>query len=214
MTRNLDNIERIVWLKTFDDGIYDIFLGWILLWMGIVFTISHTGFPDTPLTIINVSGIAIAVFLMHVAKRRITRPRTGNVVPSKTRRRRIGVTLAIGFLLLTGAFTLSMVSWSGGKSFLGDPVAPLLHPMLLSMFLFLLFGIHAYLLEFDRLYVIAALFALTFPVGKTLELYLDIDAGILLQALPAAIIIGMGIRLLKRFMRENPVLKMQEMAEE
>jgi hypothetical protein len=59
MTQEIDlkELEFRVWTSTFQDGLYDLFLGWLILWMGIIFNIDDTGLSSPVLLAINMSVI-------------------------------------------------------------------------------------------------------------------------------------------------------------
>jgi len=199
-------LERRIWASSFDDGIYDIFLGWLIFWMGFVFMLSSAETPDTLLLVINLTGIAATIQLMFYTKKRIAAPRTGSVIYSKQRKSRIGLMFAIGFVFLMSLFLFSLHAWQSAGEGHSTAHHPLTAPLLLGLLLFVLFGLHAFFLEFDRLYYIGCMFCLPFPAGRALELYLGIEPGIVLYIIFALAVILPGIRLLRRFLKSHPAV--------
>jgi ABC-type glycerol-3-phosphate transport system permease component len=80
-----------------------------------------------------------------------------------------------------------------------------LFPAIYALNVLAVFGLAAYLFQFERLYLIAVLFALPVPVDALVRAWLGIRLGFWAFAVPALIILAMGVILLMRFLRDYSV---------
>ena len=201
---SLKQIERKAWLSVFEDGLYDLFLGWQILWWGVIYLLSQTSLPDPALTATNMGVYLASVALLYLGKRTITLPRIGRVQFSRRRLTRVTWIGAITFVLLALAFGLTLLAIARNRSLLGQSPSPLVGASLLGLFLLVLFGLPACFLEYKRLYLIAAMFALPEPAMAIFGQFWGIHLGFWAFALPAAVVIAMGLVILLRFLREHP----------
>lgn len=201
---SLKQIERKAWLSVFEDGLYDIFLGWLILWMGVIYVLSQSTLPDLVETVINLGVYLLSVALLRLGKRVITLPRIGQVKFGQRRRARLTLAGVITFVLVALTFSLTLLAVLQKRSLLGASLSPLVGPLLLGLFFLVFFGLAAYFLEYKRLYLIAIMFALPEPAGAIFRQLWGIELGFLAFALPAAVVISMGLVILLRFLREHP----------
>jgi hypothetical protein len=207
MSQELDlkAIERKAWTSVFRDGLYDLFLGWLLLELAGVYLLTRTNLPDAALTAINLGTYGAGVALLYLGKRFITVPRAGRAQFGRRRITRLVLVGAIAFVIVTTVFALTVLAIVRQKSLLGEAPSPLVSPLLLGLFFLVLFGLPAFLLEYRRLYVIAVMFALPEIVRTLFWEAWGINLGVLARAIPAAVVIMMGLVTLRRFLREYPV---------
>ena len=151
------------------------------------------------------------MLLLWAGKKFITLPRLGRVkfgAKGKSRRKKARLLLfasvVFGFIVF---FFASMV-YSGGIS--QDLPWELIFPVIYALNMLVVFGLGAYFLDYTRLYFIAVLFALPVPVEFLLRKFTGIDLDFWHFAIPAAIIVGMGLVYLVRFMRAYPVVDQPE----
>lgn len=202
---NLRKLELKAWTTVFQDGLYDLFLGWLLLWMGIISLLTNTNLSHLAIIAINIGGYSLTVFLLFLAKRYITLPRTGRVQFGRPRITKIAITGMITFILVITANVLTFLAIYGEKNPFGDTPSPLLIPLLVSLFLLLLFGLPAFFLAYKRLFVIAILFA-SFPISEVVfREFWGINLGFFSYAIPAAIVIMIGFFVLRRFLKQHPI---------
>lgn len=201
MMTNLDlkRLERRAWTSFFQDGLLDIFMGLVLLAVGIPAVLP--GIFRTELSQ-NAAGAVLMVFAFlpyWAGKRFVTVPRTGRVEFSRARNSRqtkvaiiYGVSVVIVFLLIILGLSSSPRAWAqrlGVEGFLALSIVG---------WMFLILGLASCFADYTREYVIAALYALAF--GGTVLLHnpiMFIVAGLLA--------VLMGLVVLVRFLRRHPV---------
>ena len=202
---NLKELERKAWTANFDDGLYDLFFGWLILWMGIMFGFDDTNLSTPVLFTINMGGYLPSVLLLYLGKRFLTAPRIGRVHYSRKRLSKLVWLTSITFLVVAVIFGLSLVAWSRQESLLGEMVSPLVSPFLLGLFLLVLFNIPAFVLEYKRLHFIGFMFALPIPANAVSQQFFGIDLGFLAFAVPSAAVMLVGLITLRRFLQQHPL---------
>jgi len=206
-TMNLKELEKRAYASSFQDGLWDIFLGLLLFAMFSELLLSAVGvswgyiIPE-PMGNLSVSQVvlsALAFLVLFVGKRLVTIPRMGVARFGLRRRARlwkIGVVFVATFIV---GLALAWGIVPSGLS-IGIPL-PLVVWIMVSV---LGFGLAAYLLDFSRLYLYAALFAAS-PVSFVLLKQVGfITVGLSVVAVSAAIMIAVGTVLLLRFLRKYP----------
>lgn len=151
------------------------------------------------------------MLLFAAAKRFITRPRIGRIKPGPTgmarkRKARLLLFASVAFGLLI--FFLSAMAFTGGLG-RGLPLG-IIFPAIWAINMLVVFGLGAYFLEFERLYLVAIMYALAIPLDITLKEVAGIDVGYWAFILPAAVILAVGAIVFIRFLRHYPVLRMDE----
>jgi hypothetical protein len=204
---DLKEIEHNAWLTVFQDGLIEMWLGWQLLWWGVMYLVGRTDLDTLPLTSINVGGYALSCIALFLGKRFITLPRTGRVRFGRLRMIKIAWTGVILFVLVNGCFGLTLLALSRQKSLLGDSLAPFVSPLLLCIFFLLLFGLPALILQYRRLYGAALLFGQA-EISRTAyhALFGQDPGSFVFRAAGAAVLIAMGFATFLRFLRTHPVL--------
>ena len=175
---NAKALEKKAFRSFFKDGIYDLFLGLILLSFGLPLIFNEFGWLDyvthrLPLLIpilLNVGALLLFVF----GKKFITTPRLGVVHFRKTRKRKmrhVKLLLVVSALIGVAVFFLSLfkVFPVGGAT--GIPL-PLL---IFSINALLVFSFMAYFMDFTRLYLYALLFAISMPLAIWLKNNTEMD---------------------------------------
>jgi hypothetical protein len=202
---NLRELERKAWRSVFEDGLYDIFLGLLLLHMGFVYYLSRIETTFLGRTSLNL-GIYLVLYLgLWVGKHFITLPRIGRVKFGKRRKSRLRAVTVITFLvvLLTFSLTLAGIAFKNQPD--GSMEWSLLAPILLGTWFVLFFGLAGYFLEYHRLYLVGVLYALPEIVMTYSNELLGINPGYLAWLLPASLILIIGAIHLARFVRDHPV---------
>lgn len=200
---NLKELELKAWTSVFQDGLYDLFLGWLILWMGIIFIIDDTGLSSPVLLAINMGGYLSSVALLYLGKHYITTPRTGRVRFGRHRLSRLVWVVLFVFLFVNGTFGLSLVAWSRQESLLGETLSPLVSPFLLGLFLLALFNLPAFFLDYKRLHFIGFMFAVPIPAGAIFRQFFGIELGFYAFLIPAAAVIAVGLVTFLRFLQQH-----------
>ena len=164
---NIKTLEKKAFRSFFRDGIYDLFLGLILLSFGLPLIFNEFGWIDyetatMPLLIpliLNVSALLFFIF----GKKYITAPRLGIAHFGKTRKRKmkhVKLLLAISVLIGVIIFFLSLfkVFPVGGATGIPLPF------LIFGVQSLLVFSFMAYFMDFTRLYFYAFLFAISLPL--------------------------------------------------
>ena len=195
----MEKLEQKVFSSSFQDGLWDIYGGLILLGFGISMM--------TGKAIWNIVFIAAALVLI-VLRKRIVMSRMGNVRFSQTRETQvkrnklIAMIVGVVFLLLG---VLIMFLFSAGN------IAPWVTMILRDYFLIIfgaiiagVVGVAAYVIGVKRYYSYAALVFAAFTAGQLAERYSDsIDAGMMVT-LAGFIIFIAGLIIFIRFLNKYP----------
>jgi hypothetical protein len=210
-TLSLKQLEQKAYRSFFKDGLWDISLGTLLLALGVGGAIARLGIawgyliPD--LHAITLCLYVVATAVLVVGKKYITVPRMGAVRFGPARKARLSASV----LILTGSALLGLVLFL----LFSDKLVPAgwLSGRLIGLIAFALnalivFSLLAYFLDFRRLYGYAVLWALAFPASDTVAAHTPLSgAGAFLLTIGAfsAVMLGIGIVLLARFLRDYPI---------
>jgi hypothetical protein len=204
--KDLQELEKLAFRRFFEDGIFDIFLGLMLVLMPLVsFTgdrVDNEG-ARIALLIVAYGGLVAATQLV---RRHLLRTRLGDFRPGAGRRRKIRNTR----LVLLGSVALGIVAFvvagamytNGGSVEVLDVAMPILWFVNATV----VFGAMAYFLDVPRLAVYGLLFGSALLLAEAPRLMWGFDVPLWLAfGLPAGIIIVAGIRKLIVFLRDYPV---------
>jgi hypothetical protein len=204
---NLDALERKVWMRYFEDGINELYLGMLLLLMGSGRLLPQGDTPPSDNILLLVGLAALVVTAYYLAKRFITYPRIGMVKfgpKARTRHKRAVILLSLSALFGLVLYVIVMISASGGLRITAPDIV---FPLAWSLNCLLVFGLMGYFWGYPRLYLIAVLYALVHPLLVVFRRVLGVDIGYLAFAVPATPIVVMGAVLLIRFIRNHPLPK-------
>jgi hypothetical protein len=196
---DLKERERQAFRSTFQDGLWDIYLGLLFLAFGFAPIYNWLGMSETADMAFHTVYVLVIFLIIWLGKRYITVPRLGRAKFGPARKRRIIKTRVV----LTGSVLLGLVAFALFAT--GNKVAVDLILLVFSANILIVFGTMAYFLDFDRLYIYAVLYALSLPVGQLLERHAglpDADYIFFLSAGPTVIV---GMVLFVRFMRNYPL---------
>jgi len=205
---NIKALEKKAFRSFFKDGIYDVFLGGMLLSFGLPLIFQEFGWihyetmaiPLIISIIVTVSALAFFVF----GKKYITAPRLGIVSFGKTRKRKMmHVKLLLVISALIGVATLFLTLFKilpVGEN-IGIPAAG----VIFGIQALIVFSLAAYFMDFTRLYLYAFLFAVSMPV----TFWLKKNAGLAypslyVSSLTAGPMLVIGWILFVRFLRQYP----------
>ncbi len=204
---NLIELERKAFRSTFQDGLWDIYFGLIIISMSIFLFRPATGY--SPLNILlMLASMIVAYILFWVGKRFITLPRMGQVKfgEKRARRKKTMILILGGVVLIQATFlVIQFVGWRnpefGAKlnAFLQEKNAmDLAIATIGSLFVGPSMILIAYFMDFPRGYFIAVMMALAvfFVIYLNQPIY-PIIIGILI-AVP-------GVVLFLRFLQKYPL---------
>lgn len=191
----LADLERSAWRSNFDDGLFDLLLGSMLLlnWLGGVVPNNRLLYPF----------FFALVGAYVVVKRMVVLPRTGVARFAAPRRQRKVLSMALLLApLLLGLAVMVLTSLSG-TSAAWLRAHPIVFHSAFPLMVVLVFSGLASLLEVPRIHAIGVIMALAFGV----DLWRDSATGFLVGGVLVCI---PGIVLLTRFLRRYPPLTPEE----
>lgn len=209
MSQNLDlkAIEQKAFRSVHQDGLWDIYLGGLLLVLSLTFAIPESGEGELTYIGLALLGVAIVFAFFQLGKKYITVPRMGQVKFGPERqKRKITLAWVMGaFVLVTlGIFLFSLYVWNAADS--ANPVelnlAPSLERTIVAAISALIAGLStvviSYFKEFTRGYYIALLMALGFFFTLWLDSIFPLIAAGALILLP-------GLVIFANFLRQHPL---------
>jgi hypothetical protein len=212
---DLKGIEQRAWLSTFQDGLWDFYLGMLLLAGAVGTFLDDMGASDAVRIPSYVSVMVLGMMALFVGKRLITAPRIGRVKFGKMRKERsIRISLVIGITVLI----MAVVFWMGyARQERGlPPIIPGdVTPSLIIILLILgAFTLLAYYWGLRRMYVYAILMATPEILKLAFGKLAGIDIGFIASAIPAAIILTISVVIFIRFLRTHPVVRVDDVPAE
>lgn len=209
MSQNLDlkAVERKAFRSVHQDGLWDIYIGGLLLVLSLMFTIPESGEGELRTIGIAMLGVAIMFAVFQLGKKYITTPRMGQVRFGPERQKRkitLGWIMGAYVLVTLGLVLFSLYIWnrttSGGTVDLA--LTPSLERVLVSSVAALLAGtstlVISYFKEFVRGYYIALLMGL----GFFFTLLFDTTIPMIIAG---ALILVPGLVLFVNFLRQHPL---------
>jgi hypothetical protein len=204
-TLNLKEIEKKAYRSTFQDGIWDIFLGLLLLNLAFGALLANSGVSERLNMTILTALTVLIVLAFIVGKKRITVPRMGFVKFGPKRKRKIWKSR----LILLGSVLAGLVVFLAALLIsyfpAGRPKILFLLPAAWVANSIIVFSLLAYYLDCTRLYAYGLLFALPVPCQIILKKLLGINLITVTLAVSATVMIFVGTLLLNRFLRVHPL---------
>ncbi len=206
---DLKYLERKAFRSTFQDGLWDIFMGMLLLAMAVFAWLTDTNLPSWTQWSLFIAIEALGIVVLMTGKKYITVPRIGHVKfgsAGQARQKKTGWLLALS--VMTGGL-LFIVGLPAGIRFQGWVQSGLVFPVVWAANMLIILGLIAYFLSYNRLYLIGLLYAVCLPLDAALKNMADIYFPALAFGAPAVIILAMGTVVFRRFLRKNPLPEME-----
>lgn len=203
---DLKGIERRAWRSTFEDGLWDIYLGLILFAMGISHLLDRLVMTEGTRTTIYIGVMVAAMLLLFLGKRFMTVPRIGQVkfnAERQKRRKKTALVLFISVMFGLGMWLAASV-FGQAQSNPAETWRPIM-PLVYVLNVLVVFGLMGYFMEFERLYFIGVMFAIPLPLDLYLRTHLNVDIGFHLYVLCALAVVAVGVANLARFLRTHPL---------
>jgi hypothetical protein len=203
---NLKELELKAWKSVFQDGLWDIYLGLLLLAMAVWALLSDVGFSESLGMAIFIGLEVLAMLVLWAGKKIITVPRMGRVKFGPKRKAKL--TWVRGVLLLSvlvgaGVFVAGLAMRGNLFEQLN---AAFFFPAAWMVNAMVVFSLGAYFLDFSRLYLIGVMYALPVPLDILFRKFVDIDLSFIAFGVPAMVILIVGSVMLVRFLRDYPLL--------
>lgn len=169
MSENIDikELEKKAWVSTFQDGLWDIYIGLIIMGLGFPWLGGFFGLPETVDVLVTIFSWDIgAMIVLFLGKNYITKPRMGFAKFGQIRKKRnkllaLFLAMMVAFTIITLIFTLIGMFQIQLPGFLVMLIIGLL-------FITLPFSILAYFIQLKRLY----LYAIVGGLGLSLSEFL------------------------------------------
>jgi len=203
----LKELEKKAYKSTFEDGFWDIFWGMLIVGMSFGYLGSIIGLPE-PLNyfLIPLIWYIIAFLIFFLGKRYITIPRMGFVKfgpKRKANKKKLIIFLSINVLINVIFLFLTFTDLFRQLQLEGFALN-----LIIGLFFALPLSIMAYLMQFDRLYLIAMLGGISFFFADLLNPYFGSPLDVFLAfSITGDIILIIGIVIFIRFLRKYPLLK-------
>jgi hypothetical protein len=210
---DLKALERKAFRSTFQDGLWDIFLGLLLLNMGGGTLLG--GSEMSPLWSMVVLTIFVGLVLLGfwAGKKYVTTPRIGSVEfgpQRKSKLKRVRVVLFLSVLMGVLMFLWGLGAWSGKLPYL---LAELPIPAYVwAVQCIVVFGVAAYFMDVTRFYLYGVLYALPFPLGVVLAQNTSLSGSVsmaLTFGLAGGTMVLVGVVMFFRFLWRYPVAAQQ-----
>jgi hypothetical protein len=206
MTSKGRTLERKMWSRVFDDGLFDLYLAVVFINVAFWRIATELGQPYSVMIFL---GVLLASNPIYVAaKRRITLPRIGYFKPSQRHRTRAGVIGAISVSVTIVMVGATMLALAG--TFSGEISLLLVLFAVLAIKMVVMFSLAAHHLGIVRFYGYALLGAAGMVGAEAAVATADISRGwdlVAMFGVPAIAMVPTGLVLLARFTRAYPLGK-------
>lgn len=202
---NLTEIEKKAYRSTFQDGLWDIFLGSLLLVLSFSALLSNIGTTNNLHMGVLIVLQVMVVLAFTIGKKRITIPRMGFVKFGPKRKRRLTksrIILLISVLAGVIVFLISSAFIQGNQT--GRSKLLLLAPVAWAANSIIVFSLLAYYMDFTRLYLYGMLFALPVPFDMAIKQFTGLNLSPIAFAVPGIAMLTVGIVYLVRFLHDYP----------
>ena len=204
MEENIDlkELEKRAYTSTFQDGLFDIFIGLIVIgWI----TNSLGDFFDTSFVItILFSYYFVACIIFILMKYFISAPRMGRVKFGPTRKLNVKRFLIFSVINTSILVILLVLPYIG--LFQGVHMEGYFFAMIIStIFIWLPLSLIAFFIKFNRLYIYAIIGGVAFFISEMLRDYIPYFLlSCIIFGISGSIIFFIGLRIFFKFLKNNP----------
>jgi len=212
---DLKAIEKKVFTSFHQDGLIDLFLGFIMLISILSSTLDASGVPDSVRIIIYLPlMVVLGPVLYMLGKRYITFPRMGFVKlgSKQQQKKRIVIFSIITAVLITLVILTIILGNKAGKlgSIFGVK-AEFWSSAIVTFIIIGIFAIIALVLMTPRFYLLGFIVGMSEPLYMLLKHFTHIKyIGVIAYGIPAMLLIILGTVVLKRFMKKYPLTKVDD----
>jgi len=200
---NLKEIERKAYRSFFQDGIYDVVWGIMLIGFGLSPLLKNIGLAR-PLNIVVFPILALVILL--VGKKYITTPRLGVVKFGPKRKSDKQKMWKLASIIMLIQIILILLIKNEAFSSLGEMhKSNSIIPLIVSLFLVTFSAIIAHFLGFPRFFLFGLMMAISYPAAGILYKYIGAPLdGLIPFCISGLILVFYGIVLLIRFLKKYP----------
>jgi len=202
MLNNIDlkEIVKKAYRSTFQDGLWDIYLGILLINLNTLPWIVENYLSLIQVAMVGIIVTVVAMIIFFGGKKFITLPRMGLIKFVQERKAKLIKLRAIMFLsAIVGIATFFLANFM--TTIAGIP-APFL---IFSANCLIVFGLGAYFMNFERLYAYSFFYAIPLPVGFLMMKNSYHVANVILScSIPGLIMVVYGCVLFFQFLRKYP----------
>ncbi len=199
---NLDKLEKQVFRSRYRDGLRELYIGMVMLSMGLIPLLEHWGVSRFIGYILFI-GLPMVAFLF--VERRAVKPRLGYVQFSPARRKKLALIpfwIALGVTLTFGLMILTIGGQFPGR--VGEVWEGWLIPLFLCSLILAIFTVLAWYLENPRFYLIGLLFGISLGLSEILRnLWSAPWRELTLFGLSGGMVLVMGLVSFRRFLKET-----------
>jgi hypothetical protein len=204
---NLKELERKAWRSFFEDGLWDIYLGLLLGSMGVSGLLDRSNLTEAWGMSIYIGLLVLVMLAFWLAKRFITVPRIGQVKFGHQRKvRRIKTALVLFASVVFGLIVMLLTSSAGRSATSGNSWKAIM-PAIWAINMLVVFGAMGYFLDFERLYFIGLMYAITVPLNELLITLAEVRIGSFLFLGFGSLVVVVGVFYLLRFLHNYPVIR-------
>ena len=203
-TINLKELERKAFRSTFQDGLWDMYLGFLLLIMGMGPVLPALNKSVTWTLVILLMLSVLAWMAFWAGKKFITIPRMGRVKFGPQRKAKLKKTRAVLFLSALLGVILFVLRATWNMEWAARIPIP---AYIWAVQAIVVFGLGAYFLDVSRFYAYGVFYAIPVPVGIVLLQNTGLPGFMFLPfGVSGGIMVIVGVGLFIRFLREYPVV--------
>jgi MFS family permease len=207
---DLKELEKKVFKSNFEDGLWDIYLGMLLMQISLSMFLYQFDLNPLLILLILVLFVGLVFAAFWAAKKYLITPRMGLVTFNEERKRKKKkVTLILSLSVLFGVIVFGLTLGLYWLAVNDGPRDLVQYGWMIPFGLFLVnavvvFSLIAYFYDYTRAYLYGWFYGLAYPLNIALDEAFDIRFPWFSLTF-SAIMIGIGLVLFIRFMRTHPV---------